>query len=742
MIAARSAAERSLAPNRTPPARPVYIEPVLAILNYKDVTLEVKITPKSTHLGLCTAIKSKLGLELEERLVLVDTADNCDVAIDHTLGAGTYTVLVMPEADDSPPVVRIFLPVENVLMKRCRILVEMLTSERTHVSKLKRIDTEFRIPLSDEKRPPKMVIPEETRSTLFPKQLEILIPISEQIEAALEAAVGPIEKALQAGETPSPEDSQTAARTVGTLFVDNCTFLKQNGNYFNLYTKALEVYMDLTNREKHGPEGRYGFLLHEATCSALLRDFLILPIQRTLKYPLLLRELQATLQPEDAAFEEVSRGLTAVQEVASFCNEEKRRYEEREKVSRVVRQFGLAEVLGKSQVNELLFDGSAKEVRLKRVHLYGKLPPEPTLVWVFDTKAVFGNFKNGEFSLLADPSYHDDALEVLACPPDSASYQRVFPEKALVRRKSTTFGRMQAIIKGLKPWPQDYHNALAELARANAYVNSRGLRKIDRHSVGEGLILVLAHPVPSPEQALEDAAVAKTRMSLAQLASANDHALICEEAKLSATERQLVKNAIRRQQTGKKPPPNLAAMDVYASKMHFLAVSEDGAPPPPPTGEEWTVAQWVFTEDRHLLLYRGNLADVSEDFGADKHLLVDMDLNGKTKFQAEDVSRYVELPNTLSISNAPRESNSMWTYLLSSGDHRQLREEILVAVRPMSERGEYDVEYVKAGDKARVHYVLEAKYTRDAKTTSLFFEAETEQLLQTWLSVFDKALKR
>ena len=67
-------------------------------------------------------------------------------------------------------------------------------------------------------------------------------------------------------------------------------------------------------------------IIREQTTSAFdLHSLLLKPIQRVLKYPLLLQELLKNTDPNHVDYNDLRSALNCMQEVASYINEIKRR---------------------------------------------------------------------------------------------------------------------------------------------------------------------------------------------------------------------------------------------------------------------------------------------------------------------------------------------------------------------------------------------------------------------------------
>jgi len=118
--------------------------------------------------------------------------------------------------------------------------------------------------------------------------------------------------------------------SIGKCFLKNANAIKQIYSYF---TQHIEYSNNILEKNENVPEVQRFIqnglnIIKQQTTSAFdLHSLLLKPIQRVLKYPLLLQELIKNTEPQHEDFEGLNQALATMQHVATYINEIKRRRE-------------------------------------------------------------------------------------------------------------------------------------------------------------------------------------------------------------------------------------------------------------------------------------------------------------------------------------------------------------------------------------------------------------------------------
>lgn len=121
------------------------------------------------------------------------------------------------------------------------------------------------------------------------------------------------------------------------------------GKIFNMFAPSMKLYIDyvnnygntikLINEYEKTNDNFKRFLqtnMEDVDCQLRgLTDFLIMPIQRVPRYVLLLQQLKGKTEPNHSDYNDITNALSTIESIASYINNQKKDYENKEKVALV-----------------------------------------------------------------------------------------------------------------------------------------------------------------------------------------------------------------------------------------------------------------------------------------------------------------------------------------------------------------------------------------------------------------------
>nr|AAL50355.1 putative Rho guanine nucleotide exchange factor FGD-1 [Caenorhabditis elegans] len=137
-------------------------------------------------------------------------------------------------------------------------------------------------------------------------------------------------------------------------------FLKMYSEYTNNYDRATKLFEELKKKKKFADVVKE--IEKQAECEGLpLGHHLICPVQRVMRYQLLLQEYKKHLQPSDVDFDDTTVALELVLQAAAHANEMMKKLDRFGKVIEVQEQLGNSISLV-SPGRELLKSGSVQKI--------------------------------------------------------------------------------------------------------------------------------------------------------------------------------------------------------------------------------------------------------------------------------------------------------------------------------------------------------------------------------------------
>ncbi|KAM3726914.1 FYVE, RhoGEF and PH domain-containing protein [Dirofilaria immitis] len=227
---------------------------------------------------------------------------------------------------------------------------ELVDSEQRYVDKLRLLDETFRKKVDEEK------ILERDRITQLFANISSLHQFhnTHLLPALME----------------SSRDWHTTHR-ISDVLRKRAPFLKMYSEYTNNYKRATKVFDECLRKKR-----RFAQIVHEIEtkpeCENLpLVSHLICPVQRVMRYQLLLQEYKKHLDPSDVDYDDTEAALELVLDAASHANEMMRKLDRYKNVLEVQEQLGNAvslvspgrELIRKGKVMKILSSSEKTEER-------------------------------------------------------------------------------------------------------------------------------------------------------------------------------------------------------------------------------------------------------------------------------------------------------------------------------------------------------------------------------------------
>eukprot|EP00727_Mastigamoeba_balamuthi_P013940 m51a1_g9169 putative domain containing protein (934) ;mRNA; r:22695-26387 len=238
-------------------------------------------------------------------------------------------------AAESPRAVTMAGPL-SMAQKRAMAVMELIESEKTYIDHLMLIITVFVIPMRERK-----ILSEDQINAVF-CGVENLLPVNTELLRSLEEGT-----------------------SVGQSFLKVADYLKMYSNYCSNVDNQNETVVKL---RKCNPQ--FDTFVYEASRLAVckkqdLGSYLIKPVQRLCKYPLLIREIIRNTELDDPAMKELEQAFEKVNAVCLVVNQKKKDDESRFKVfdlqERLVNKYGKPLLLLVDAAKKLRLQGNLQE---------------------------------------------------------------------------------------------------------------------------------------------------------------------------------------------------------------------------------------------------------------------------------------------------------------------------------------------------------------------------------------------
>eukprot|EP01129_Flabellula_baltica_P004995 TRINITY_DN177_c0_g1_i7.p1 TRINITY_DN177_c0_g1~~TRINITY_DN177_c0_g1_i7.p1 ORF type:complete len:858 (-),score=299.06 TRINITY_DN177_c0_g1_i7:54-2276(-) len=196
---------------------------------------------------------------------------------------------------------------KKMWLQRYRIMQEIITTEFVYVRDLRTIITLF----VDELNENKSILPQNEINNIF-ANIETIYGINKELYAELKR---------NSLLYDSPDKAQAGKGQLGTVFLQLADYLKMYTLYINNHNNSLDRHSAC--RKKYSSYDKFVIQAQQSPeCQGLqLTDFLVKPIQRLCKYPLLFRELLATTPETHPDYNHVQQTLFKVNAIAQHIDQ-------------------------------------------------------------------------------------------------------------------------------------------------------------------------------------------------------------------------------------------------------------------------------------------------------------------------------------------------------------------------------------------------------------------------------------
>jgi hypothetical protein len=232
-----------------------------------------------------------------------------------------YSRVEMKPARKREVVVQVGQDLPEQVRKRNQVINEIINTEKDYVYDLRTMVSIFKNPMLEEN-----ILTKEEVGVMF-SNVHLLIEVNKMLLADMVQRV-----------------KDTNGDELGDSFLLLGDYLKMYATYCGNHASAVEL---VGKCEKANARFRSFLARPNAQTNRLsLRDYLIKPVQRICKYPLLLRELIKCTDESHPDFDKLRSALTKIQSVVASVNERKQQEDGVEAVAKVISQLKNTEKFG------------------------------------------------------------------------------------------------------------------------------------------------------------------------------------------------------------------------------------------------------------------------------------------------------------------------------------------------------------------------------------------------------------
>ncbi|KAJ3433492.1 faciogenital dysplasia protein [Anaeramoeba flamelloides] len=209
---------------------------------------------------------------------------------------------------------------ETKMKKRALVIIELVKTEEDYVKDLNTIINHFLIPLREQK-----IVSEKDVPIIF-GHIEMIYGFNNELLKLLK-------------ENFPGENENAAKMNVGKIFIQMADFLKVYAQYCSKHEISVQKVVKYRQNNKFSQFISQQQAQIPQIKNLYILDFLIKPIQRICKYPLLFRELLKATSIDYSDYNDLKEAFLKISEVADYVNEKKRNAENQMEILHIYYQI-------------------------------------------------------------------------------------------------------------------------------------------------------------------------------------------------------------------------------------------------------------------------------------------------------------------------------------------------------------------------------------------------------------------
>eukprot|EP01126_Amoeba_proteus_P016866 TRINITY_DN1792_c2_g2_i1.p1 TRINITY_DN1792_c2_g2~~TRINITY_DN1792_c2_g2_i1.p1 ORF type:complete len:360 (+),score=50.44 TRINITY_DN1792_c2_g2_i1:60-1139(+) len=209
-------------------------------------------------------------------------------------------------------------------MKRKATIEEILRTEETYLSSIKRVIDEVLVPA----RTSNLLYDDDLHSVF--SVLENLYTINRELRSRLEEAVLKVYR---------NEDEKDEKLMIGSIFLEMAPYFKSYSQYCDNYDRSMKTTTLLSRTNQAWVELLESLRLHPEGKGLSLVMYLIMPVQRIPRYLLLLSSLCEYTDPRHEDYPNICNAISAIKSVAESVNASVKNAENRAHVISISQQL-------------------------------------------------------------------------------------------------------------------------------------------------------------------------------------------------------------------------------------------------------------------------------------------------------------------------------------------------------------------------------------------------------------------
>lgn len=473
---------------------------------------ELAVPQGTSGVDVCTRLREHFRVPEDHRMILMDE-EGIDVAIDHTLPHGKYRLLTCPAPESRHSIGDL----QKYLMgqgrrrtrattqkstdthsKRFKILLEIWTTERAYYDGIKFLNEFYVVPMTAPKDLRSPLIKHRLKGQdvhkLFPKSLNEIINLTDLIWSDIDKRVG------------AADHEHLDDLCVSDIFIKYEPFLKMYTNYAVQFEQACQTLADMRATNHTGVNTYEAEImkmhLGDSVRGRPLDSLLILPVQRVLRYKMLLEALEKQTKKENDAHptaQDLAKATKLVTELAMLVNDKKAEAERRNEVYAKQVELKVDNLLNGHR--EFLWESNVVKVtKLSRKGKKEVFEGNGIKMYIFNDLFFFGRMMSNGFSVM------DRRFEILRTSQftvadvqiGSVEYVQKIQSNDRKEKKLGRFATLRKSISGTRSnhggLPVHYIKAIDELEKLKKAQGAN--RKGDHMTQAYALVLVDSDGLP------------------------------------------------------------------------------------------------------------------------------------------------------------------------------------------------------------------------------------------------------